>query len=295
MSKRDYYEVLGISKSASKEEVKKAFKKLAMQYHPDRNKASDAEDKFKEINEAYEILSDDDKRKQYDTFGHAGANQGFNNFSGFGNFNDLNDIFETFFGGGRSYNSNAPRRGQDFQSVIRISFLDSLFGREIHQKLQKYENGKNNKVDTTITIPEGIKHGQSLILRGFGGPGQNGGPNGDMYLVVDVANHKHYRRMGNDISLEVPVSVFDILNEKEIEIPTPFGNEKIRLKNEIQTDEIILIKDKGFKTSNTNRGNLLIKIKLYIPKVSKTESKDIQSSISKIKNNDHEKWLKDFK
>jgi len=138
MKKRDYYEVLGISKNATQQEVKKAFRKMAMKYHPDRNKESDAEEKFKEINEANEVLSDEQKRAQYDQFGHAafeGGGQGQGGFGGFGDFSDLNDIFSSFFGGRR--NNNGPRRGSDLQAQITITFEESVFGKTITEHLDK--------------------------------------------------------------------------------------------------------------------------------------------------------------
>lgn len=151
MEKRDYYEVLGVSKNATKAEIKKAYRKLAKEYHPDRNKGSDAEKKFKEISEAYEILSDDQKRSAYDQFGHAGTQgfsgapggAGFSGFNGFSDFGNINDIFEQFFGGGFGGFSGAPShqrasavRGSDLEVTIKLSFLDAVFGTE---KTIRYE------------------------------------------------------------------------------------------------------------------------------------------------------------
>ncbi|RKJ17271.1 molecular chaperone DnaJ, partial [Butyricicoccus sp. 1XD8-22] len=130
MSKRDYYEVLGVSKSATKDEIKKAYRKLSKQYHPDINKEPGADEKFKEIAEAYEVLSDDNKRAQYDQFGHEGPSAGFGGggFSGFGGFDD---IFSSFFGGGtRRSDPNAPRKGDDLQYRMKISFEDAVFGKQ---------------------------------------------------------------------------------------------------------------------------------------------------------------------
>ena len=147
MSKRDYYEVLGVSKTASKDEIKKAYRKLSKQYHPDINKADDAAEKFKEIKEAYEILSDDQKRAQYDQFGHTNPNQGFGGggFSGDfgGGFGGFEDIFSTFFGGGgggRRRDPNAPRQGSDLQYTMTISFEDAVFGKETTIEIPREEN-----------------------------------------------------------------------------------------------------------------------------------------------------------
>ena len=145
MSKRDYYEVLGVSKSASKEEIKKAYRKLSKQYHPDINKEADAAEKFKEIKEAYEVLSDDQKRAQYDQFGHTNPNQGFGGgFNGDfgGGFGGFEDIFSTFFGGGggRRRDPNAPRQGADLQYTMTISFEDAAFGKETTIEIPHEEN-----------------------------------------------------------------------------------------------------------------------------------------------------------
>ncbi|MBS4173589.1 molecular chaperone DnaJ [Bacillus sp. FJAT-49736] len=144
MSKRDYYEVLGLQKNATKEEIKKAYRKLSKQYHPDINKAPDAADKFKEVKEAYEVLSDDDKRAHYDQFGHTDPNQGFGGFGGasdFGGFGGFEDIFSTFFGGGggRRRDPNAPRQGADLQYTMTLSFEDAVFGKETEIEIPREE------------------------------------------------------------------------------------------------------------------------------------------------------------
>lgn len=150
-NKRDYYEVLGIDKNASENDIKKAYRKLAMQYHPDKNKEADAEEKFKEINEAYEILSDSNKRSQYDQYGHAAFDPfsgmgagGFGGFSGFGSgfadfFDDLGDIFGGAFGGRRSKNNNRPRRGENLTAQIEISFIDSILGTTLKKNIDKFQ------------------------------------------------------------------------------------------------------------------------------------------------------------
>lgn len=146
MAKRDYYEILGVSKDASKDEIKRAYRKLSKQYHPDINKEPGADEKFKEISEAYEVLSDDTKRAQYDQFGHAGANQDFDGFGGFGGFSDagfggFEDILNTFFGGGstRRSNPNAPRQGADLQYTMTLTFEEAVFGKETDIEIPREE------------------------------------------------------------------------------------------------------------------------------------------------------------
>src|SRR5690606_31927634 len=144
MSKRDYYEVLGVSKTASKEEIRKAYRKLSKQYHPDLNKEAGAEEKFKEVTEAFETLSDESKRAQYDQFGHADPNQGFGGFGGFGGGSadgfGFEDIFSTFFGGStRRRDPNAPRKGDDLQYSMTIEFMDAVFGKETEIEIPREE------------------------------------------------------------------------------------------------------------------------------------------------------------
>jgi molecular chaperone DnaJ len=143
MSKRDYYEVLGVSKNATKDEIKKAYRKLSKQYHPDINKAPDAAEKFKEIKEAYEVLSDDQKRAHYDQFGHTDPNQGFGGFGGtdfdFGGFGGFEDIFSSFFGGGRRRDPNAPRAGADLQYTMTLTFEEAAFGKETDIEIPREE------------------------------------------------------------------------------------------------------------------------------------------------------------
>jgi molecular chaperone DnaJ len=164
MSKRDYYEVLGVSKNASKDELKKAYRKLSKQYHPDINKEPNADEKFKEIAEAYEVLSDDQKKAQYDQFGHAGPNQGFGGSDFGGGFGGFEDIFSSFFGGGgaRRRDPNAPRQGADLQYTMTLSFEEAVFGKEVDVEIPREEtcdtcNGSGAKPGTK---PETCKHCQ---------------------------------------------------------------------------------------------------------------------------------------
>ncbi|MBX4210334.1 MAG: DnaJ domain-containing protein [Mollicutes bacterium PWAP] len=298
--KKDFYKVLGINKNATQLEIKKAYRKLAMKYHPDRNKESDAEDKFKEITESYEILSNEENRKKYDQFGHAAFGQGSNSghngggFEGFSSgFGGFEDIFSSFFGGG---NSNRTRKGNNLQASITIDFKESYFGKVFTQKLSKFENGKRESVDVEISIPQGIKNGQTISLSGYGSEGVNGGVNGDLHLTIYIINHKHFERNGNDLILVVPVSVFDILSEKTIKIPTFKKNIEFRLNKTIQNGYEKVFFGEGFKSiSNGIFGDLKIIFELYIPKLSSTERKIIVEETKKVKSKDYEKFLKDFK
>jgi len=308
MSKRDYYEVLGISKDATQQEIKKAYRKLAMKYHPDRNKDSNAEDMFKEVAEAYEVLSDEQKKKQYDAYGHSafsqgqssgggfgdfgGFQRGFSNFDGFTNFGGFEDIFSQFFGGGD--NHSRPRKGADYEIYTTITFEESYFGKELIEKMISPETGV--KEETKISIPAGIRDGQSIALRGYGGEGINGGPKGDLYVRVNVKEHKYWKREENDIHIDVPVSIVDVLKENKIDIPLPFGVHKLAITSDIQSGDVLILSGKGFKdVSGKFRGDAKVHIKLYIPKISKKERNTIIKILNNHSDKVKEKWLKGFK
>lgn len=299
MSKRDYYEVLGVSKTATQQEIKRAFRKKAMEFHPDRNKAADAEEKFKEVNEANEVLSDEAKRQKYDQYGHAafdpssGAGQGFGGFGDFGgfSFDGFGDMFESFFGGSR----NRARKGSDFQQRITIDFLDSVFGKTLEISIKKNERGKSRTIETEVSIPAGIDDGQQVVLRGYGGEGSNGGPNGDLYLVVNVKQHKHYQRHGNDIHLTVPVSYADILKEAIIEVPTPYGRETIKLDSKTTSSSTFNFRGKGFpSTRGPFKGNFIVHLEVYVPKAHTKDAAKIIDLAEKMNDKTKEKWLKEF-
>ncbi|CAM9149438.1 molecular chaperone DnaJ [Mycoplasma todarodis] len=360
MNKKDYYEVLGVTKSATQQEIKRAFRKLAMKYHPDRNKAEDAEDKFKEINEAYEILSDEEKRSQYDQFGHAAFEQGgMGSGGGFGGFGGFGDIFGDIFGGGSS-RRRGPTKGENYQASVSVDFMDSILGSTIERTLPKYEqcsecdatgaasaadiitcggcNGsgttarivntpfgrmqsqgvcemcsgqgktiKNkckkchgNKItaikkNVEISIPAGIQDGQTIIVEGYGAAGKMGGPSGDLYLNIQVKPHKHYRRDGNNLYMKVPVSMLDIISSNKIMIPTPYGEHAFKLSSKYTSGDTFTISKAGVPSVRTGRkGDLIIELSIYIPKLSAKEKEKVVKATAKVKDEKFTKWQKDF-
>ena len=241
MTKRDYYEVLGVSKNASDDEIKKAYRKLAIKYHPDKNPGDkEAEEKFKEISEAHEVLSDKQKRARYDQFGHAGVNGGAGggaggaygnpfgqggtfNFNGqevhfdFGGGGGLDDLFGSLFGFGGGFNRR-PRRGADLKTAITIDFKDAIFGTTKQISVE----GKTIK----LKIPAGIDDGMSIRLKGRGGPapeGVEGAEKGDLYVVVRVKPHKTLTREGALILSEQKIDMVDAALGCEVEIETVDG------------------------------------------------------------------------
>lgn len=341
-TKRDYYEVLGISKTASKDEIKSAYRKLAKQYHPDLNKEPGAEEKFKEVQEAYDVLYDDNKRATYDQFGHAAFDQnggqgGFNGGfgQGFGGFQDvdLGDIFGSFFGGGRRSRraSNGPVRGNDAFMRIRISFMDAIngttvsipldfdekcsacngtgakspndietcsnchgtgtvrtrqqtpfgtfesqsvcptcggTGKVIRNRCEKcngkgYEH-KHSNVD--IKIPAGINEGQQIRVSGKGERGSNGGSNGDLIIEITIKDHSSFQRDGDNIHIEVPISMVDAILGITITVPTVYGEVDVKVPAGTQPNQILKIRGKGVKNLRTGSyGDQYIHVKVVTP------------------------------
>lgn len=350
--KRDYYEVLGIQKGASEDEIKKAYRKMAMKYHPDKNPGDkEAEEKFKEANEAYAVLSDPDKKNKYDRFGHAGVdpNAGFGDggagFGGFGGFEDIFDMFGGGFGGfgGRGTRRTGPRKGNDLQKSITIDFTEAIFGCKKEIKLTKevkcktcngegtapgthkrtcdkcggtgqvshvsqtpfgtFQNvsacdacggtgqvidkpcpdchGKGSvrkTVTLKIDIPAGVDSDSIIPIRGEGEPGVNGGPFGDLYIVINVKPHKIYKRRGDDLYLTMPISYDQAVLGDKVKVPGFNETYSYTLAPGTQTGSNFRLKGKGVKNPKTGRyGDLYVKVNIEVPtKLSAKEKKAIK-------------------
>jgi len=346
-NKRDYYEVLGVEKGASDAEIKSAFRRLAKKYHPDLNKDDpSATEKFKEVQEAYEVLGDETKRSQYDRFGHAGVNgangAGFGGFGGgFSGFEgadfDFGDIFDNIFGGGfsssgfggRSSGENRKSRGSDLLMRVDLDFEEAVYGTEKDFDLDVVEDceechgkggfdektcdtchgsgtitseqhtilgsflskttcpdcrgsgktfqktcsscrGKGkvkNHKTITVTIPAGIDTGDRLRVAGKGNAGGNGGPNGDLYLEFVVKEHKFYRREGDDIYLELPLTITEAILGAKKEIPTLYGNIQLTVPAGTNSGEKQRIRGKGIDNkAHHTKGNMYVIMKVLTPK-----------------------------
>jgi curved DNA-binding protein len=253
----DYYKILEIDKNASQDDIKKAYRKLARKYHPDVNpNDKNAQKKFQQINEANEVLSDTEKRKKYDQYGkdwqHAeefekarsarGASSDFTQgFTGSNSHEgDFSDFFESMFGSGgaRTGGRQAKFRGQDFNAELRLRLIDAYI---THQQTLTV-NGKNIR----ITIPAGIENEQVIKIKGHGGPGINGGPNGDLYITFSIDNDPRFKRMGNDLYAAVELDLYTALLGGEITVDTLNGKVKVKVKPETQNGEKVKLKSKGF-------------------------------------------------
>ena len=351
-NKRDYYEVLGVSKGASEDEIKKAYKKLARKYHPDMNPGDkEAEEKFKEVNEANEVLSDPEKKARYDQFGFAGVDPSYGAgtggaYGGAGgvDFGDLGDIFGSFFGGGfgggQRRNPNAPQRGESIRASVSVTFKEAAFGCEKEVTIQRSEQcttckGNGCAPGTTpeicpdchgsgvvqvqqrtpmgvfassrpcqrchgtgkiihqpctdcggtgavrkrktikINIPAGIDHGQTISLRGQGNAGKNGGPAGDLLITVMVQPHELFRREGNDVLCEAPITFSQAVLGATLEIPTIDGQVKYDIPEGTQTGTVFRLRGKGIPVLNgRGRGDQYVTVTIETPRGLNREQRD---------------------
>ena len=269
---KSYYDILGVSKGASNNEIKKAFKKKALEFHPDHNKNDPkSEEKFKDVNEAYAVLKDKDKRKQYDQFGAEGFKkrytqedifQGFDInevFRGFGGGGRPPSGFEDFFGGGRP---RRPRKGQDMMSQLTVTFEEAEYGTE--KKFTIDRGGRNE--DTSVKVPPGISEGKKLRLAGKGFPGAQGGPSGDLYFKVHVLPHPIFKREGNDIVVEHTVSLTDALLSAIIQVPTLEGENQVKVPAGTQPFTKLRLRGLGIHSRGGDRGDQFVKIIVNLPK-----------------------------
>jgi molecular chaperone DnaJ len=350
---RDYYETLGVPKDASASEIKSAFRGLARQYHPDVSQKENAEEKFKEVNEAYVVLSDVEKRAAYDRYGHAGV-QGMGGVPDWTtvDFSDiLGDLFGGFgFGGfGRSsgQSRNAPRRGADLQYRLHLTFEEAVFGADKEIEITRDEpcetcNGTGSKPGTSptrcstcsgngevrqtrqtifgsmvqvttcpacsgkgevitspcptcsgrtlvrksrkkvVSIPAGVDTGTQIRLAGEGQPGISGGPSGNLYLVIQVKEHKYFRRRDNEILLDLNINIAQATLGDEVEVPTVDGQVELKIPAGTQPGKVMRIRGKGVPHLRSNaRGDQLVIVNVSIPTSLNPEQRELFESLGK--------------
>ncbi len=266
---KDLYKILGIEKNASKEDIKKAFRKLAHQYHPDKKGGDEA--KFKEVNEAYSILSDDQKRGQYDQFG-ANFDQSGGGFGGFQGFDfsqfargqnmefDLNDILGGIFGGGFS---GRVRKGADIEVDVELTFKESILGAKKEIFIEYKNSGKKNNLN--IEIPGGIDNGEMMRLRGKGEEIENSRP-GDLYIRIHVKPHKVFVKEGVHLIMSEEIKFTEALTGTEKKIKTVDDKElKLKIPEGINNGEVLRIRGEGVKTMQGLRGDILVHVKVKMP------------------------------
>ncbi len=294
---KDYYKTLGVSKNATTEDIKKAYRKLARQYHPDVNKGAESERRFKEVNEANEVLSDPEKRRRYDQVGPDWAR--FQNAPGGGNgggfqwmytgqpggrtfgaedLGDFSDFFQTLFGGaaggrgggfsaedlfrGRTGRRSRVAPGADLESELEITLLDAYRGSERTIEI-KDEHGRSRTL--AVKIPAGVRDGQRIRLAGQGGTGAGGGPRGDLYLKMRVRPHPLFSRDGDDLRMDLPVALHEAMLGGEVTVPTLKGRVSLRIPPETQNGRTIRLAGQGMPRTGGGSGDLYVTVKVVLP------------------------------
>ncbi len=302
MATKDYYNVLGVGKNASDEELKRAYRKLAMKHHPDRNpNKKEAEERFKEINEAYAVLSDKEKRKQYDTFGAEGFRQRFTQEDIFRGF-DFDEIlsglfggrgkresryggrggfdFGDFFGGQSPYQNmgRMPQKGEDVLYELTISLEEAASGGE--KRISYRKNGKVEEV--SVRIPPGIVPGKKLRLAGKGMEGRNGGPPGDLYLKIAIKEHPTFSREGDDLVVEKEINFSEAVLGTTVEVPTLEGKKRVRIPAGTQSHTKMRLKGLGIPHfQGEGRGDEYVKVIVRVPKKVTEKGKGLIQELAK--------------
>ena len=292
----DYYKILGVDKSASEEDIKKANRKLARKHHPDLNpNDKEAHKKFQQINEANEVLSDPEKRKKYDQYGkdwqHADqfeqarrqqqyqhAGNGGQGFSGDFGGEDFSDFFSSLFGGGGGRSrTRAGFRGQDYQAELHLGLRDAA---TTHQQTLTV-NGKNIR----ITIPAGVQDEQKIKLKGHGGPGVNGGPAGDLYITFKIAEDPKFKRLGNDLYSTEDIDLYTAILGGEAMIDTLHGKVKLKVPPETQAGTKVRLKGKGFPVykKEGETGDLYVTYNVKLPTNLSEKEKELFTQLSGLK------------
>lgn len=287
MAQTDYYQLLGVARDASPEEIKRAYRKLAKQYHPDVNEGVDNEEKFKAIGEAYDVLKDPEKRQAYDQYGEywkqanaAGAGgSGFGANAGGGAQADFGQIFEEMFGASRrgqrqrqghsGFGGGFAQKGKDIRSTLRIDLEDSLQGinhainLNIPQK-DVYGRAQHEKKTINVKIPQGIQSGQSIRLTGQGGAGIGHAPAGDLLLEIEIKPHRYYELKGKDITLNLPISPWEAALGTKITVPTPEGK-RVEMKIPANSQQGRKLRLKGRGLPSKQPGDFYIVLNIALP------------------------------
>ena len=300
MAKRDYYDVLGVKRGASDADIKRAYRKLARKYHPDVNKSPDAIDKFKEATEAYEVLSDREKRRMYDQFGHTGAPRvggggggGFQDFfsrGGGGGFMGmgLDDILQALRGKMSGAQTHSPRReaNLDIEQRVTIEFMQAVLGTTVPLLLRRRgaDDAKTETLD--VKIPPGVREGSKIRVRGQGA--EHRGAKGDLYIIISVKSHPFFTAKGNDITVEVPISITEAVLGAGVDVPTIDGMTTVTLPPGTSSGQRLRLRNKGIESAS-GRGDQFVLIKIVVDKNISGEGRKLLEEFQDIEHPDPRK------
>ena len=282
---KDYYEILGVPRDASADDIRRAYRKLARQYHPDINNATGAEERFKEVGEAYEVLSDPEKRERYDRLGDPRSAGGegpnpadFEDIFGRGGFGSdvrvefgeggFSDFFESLFGEGRGRADGGPLRGRDREAVLDLSLEEALAGGRRRLSLDDDESFE-------VNIPAGVREGQRIRIGGKGAAGRGGGPAGDLYLLVHLRPHRRFRREGDDLQVDLRVTPWEAALGATVPVPTLSGTAQVKVPAGSSSGRRLRLRGRGLPTRNGERGNLYATVQIAVPKEMSNEERDL--------------------
>ncbi len=294
---RDYYEVLGVPRGAGDEEIRSAYRKLAREYHPDVNKDPGAEDRFKEVSEAYEVLRDPEKREKYDRLGanwkagedvsgasgFEGSAQGFGGgfgggAQGFGDGDGFSDFFESFFGGRRGGSAGFEgfsMRGGDQEAPLEVTLEEAARGGKRRISLA---DGR----DFEVRIPPGVRDGQKIRLAGQGADGASGGPAGDLYLRVRIKPHPRFRREGDDLVVEIPVAPWEAALGATVPVPTLDGSAKVKVPAGSSSGRRLRLKGEGMPGPGRRKGDLYAGVKIVVPKKLEKRERELFEELAAV-------------
>lgn len=301
---QDYYETLGVGRSASQDEIQKAYRKLARKYHPDVSKVEGAEDKFKQVSEAYEVLKDPEKRKKYDALGanwKAGqdfqAPPGWENVhfsTGGGMGTDFSDFFSQIFGGGfgpgmggfrggPGRTQTLRRRGEDYEVNIEVSLNEVHTGASKRIDFDVREpDGAVERKSLTVTIPMGVKSGSKIRLAGQGGPGFGGGPDGDLFLRVRIRPDSRFEVDGYNLKATLKLTPWEAALGTEVNVPTLEGSVKMKVPAGIQSGQSLRLKGKGMNRKQGEAGDLLVSVQIAVPKELSEKEKELFEEMARV-------------
>lgn len=289
---KDYYAVLGVPRDAGQDDIRRAYRKLAREYHPDLNQERDAEERFKEVGEAYEVLSDPDKRDRYDELGAQWRAR--ERASGGGNFEEFFDrqdfggdvrvefgdggfseFFERLFGDGPPGRTSGPLRGLDREAVLEFSLEDALAGGRRRLSL---EDGRSIEVN----IPAGVREGQRIRLAGQGADGRDGGPAGDLYLRVRLGPHPTFRRRGEDLDLDLPVAPWEAALGATVPVPTLTGTAQVRVPAGSSSGRRLRLRGRGLPKQGGGHGDLHAIVRITIPKHPSAQERELFEKLGEV-------------